>query len=98
MESEREVQGLLRRVTAPRGLALYPTHEAALVAYAAVDIDLLGEVPEPWAPMLVLPDGAVVLEVRRRGSFLQLLTALGPGWLEATHAAIALEAVEEGAQ
>lgn len=98
MESEREAQGLLRRVTTHRGLSLYPTLEAGLVAYAAIERDLLGDIPELRAQMLVLPHGAVVLEVGRRGSFLQLHTALGPGWLEVTLAAVALEAVEEGAQ
>jgi len=97
VESERAAQGRLLRVTAPRGLSLYPTFEAGLVAYAAVSHDLLGNIPEP-PQMLVLPAGAVVLEVGRRGSFLQLHTALGPGWLAAWLADVALAEVEEGAQ
>lgn len=95
MESERAAQSRLLRVTAPRGLALYPTLEAGLVAYAAIERDMLGDIPGLRAQMLILQEGDVVLEVGRRGSFLELLTEKGLGWLEVTLASVACRAVEE---
>lgn len=96
MESEREAQGRLRRVTSPRGLALYPTLEAGLRSYASAAGDVLHSSSGIHSiQMLILQEGDVAIEVGRSGSFLELLTEKGLGWVEVTLASVACGPVEE---
>jgi hypothetical protein len=45
--------------------------------------------------MLILQEGDVAIEVGRSGSFLELLTEKGLGWVEVTLASVACGPVEE---
>jgi hypothetical protein len=83
----------LLRVVAAQGMSIYPTLESGLVAYGSLSRDLLGEPPP--IRMLFVPRGSFVVEVGRRGNFIQLLTPHGLGWMERSLEAVAIETVGE---